>query len=138
MASGIYDRFKANLMNGEVDMEADTINVALLDNSHSFTTTDNEWADVSTNEISGDGYVADGEALTTKSVTQGATTKFDADDVEWTDATFTAYHAVLYDATLVDDDLICSFDFGEGKEVSSGTFTIQWHTDGIITLATAA
>jgi hypothetical protein len=37
-----------------------------------------------------------------------------------------------------DDDLICSFDFGEGKEVSSGTFTIQWHTDGIITLATAA
>lgn len=135
MASGVYNRFKANVLNKEVDMEGDTIRVALLDNSHSFSATDDTWADVSANEISGTGYTANGEALTTKAVTQAATTKFDADDVSWTSASFTAYHAVIYDDTLANNDLICSIDFGGAQTVTSGTFTIQWHTDGIITLA---
>lgn len=137
MANGVYNRFLANLMNKEVDLEADTIKVALLDDNHSFTDSDNEWADVSVNEISGTGYSADGETLANASVTQGSTTKWDADDVSWTDASFTAYHAVLYDSSLTNDDLICSFDFGGSKEVSSGTFTIEWHTDGILNLASA-
>lgn len=137
MASGIYNRLKANLMNGEVDLEGDTIKVALMDDNHGFSADDNIFGDVDTNEISGTGYTAGGEDLANKAVTQGSTTDFDADDVDWTDATFTAYHAVLYDDTLTDDDLICSFDFGEGKEVSSGTFTIEWDSNGILTLATA-
>ena len=136
MASGIYDRFKANLMNKEVDLEADTIKVALLDDSHSFTTTHNQWSEVSANEISGTGYTAVGAALANAAVTQGATTKWDGDDTAWTSASFTAYHAVIYDDTLTNDDLICSIDFGAAKTVSSGTFTIQWNAAGIITLAT--
>ena len=51
MTSGIYNRFKANLMNKEVDLEADTIKVALLNNSHSFTATHNTWSQVSANEL---------------------------------------------------------------------------------------
>jgi len=136
MASGIYDRFKANLMNKEVDLEADTIKVALLDNSHGFTTTHNQWSEVSANEISGTGYTAGGAELANAAVTQGATTKWDGDDTAWTSASFTAYHAVIYDDTLTNDDLICSIDFSEAKTVSSGTFTIQWNAAGIITLAT--
>ena len=138
MASGIYNRYKANLMNKVVDMEADVIKVALMDNVHAFTTTHNQWSEVSANELAATGgYVATGTPLSGKAVTQGATTKFDADDAVWTSATFTAYHAVLYDDTLTNDDLICSFDFGAAKEVAAGTFTIQWHADGILTLATA-
>lgn len=135
MASGIYNRYKANLMNKEVDMEADTLKVALLDNSHSFSATNNVWADVSANEISGTGYSAGGEALANGAVTQAGTTKFDADDTQWTSASFTAYHAVIYDDTLTGDDLVCSIDFGGAKTVASGTFTIQWDAAGIITLA---
>jgi hypothetical protein len=75
--------------------------------------------------------------LAGKAVTEGATTKWDATDAAWTEATFTAYHAVLWDDTAA-DSLICSIDFGGAKTVASGTFTIQWHADGIITLATAA
>lgn len=116
-------------------MEADTIRVALMDTNHSFTATDNTWADISANEISGTGYTANGEALANKAVTQAATTKFDADDVSWTSATFTAYHAVIYDDTLTNNDLICNIDFGGGQAVVAGTFTIQWHSSGIITLA---
>jgi len=122
-------------MNKEVDMEADTIRVALLNNSHTFTATNNTWADVSTNEISGTGYTANGAALANKAVTQAATTKFDADDVTWSTGTFTAYHAVIYDDTLTNDDLIASIDFGGAQQVTAADFTIAWHADGIITLA---
>ena len=138
MASGIYDRFKANLMNKVLDLEADTIIVILLDDSHSFTTTHNNLTDVSANELAtGGGYTQQDKELGSKAVTQAATTKWDAADVEWTSATFTAYHAVLYDETA-SNDLICSIDFGGAKSVSAGTFTIQWHANGIVTLATAA
>ncbi|MFB0523911.1 MAG: hypothetical protein ACETVZ_00095 [Phycisphaerae bacterium] len=137
MASGMYDRFKANLMNKEVDLEADVVKCMLLNNSHAFTNTHNVIGDVSANEISGTGYTAGGATLASKAVTQAATTKWDAADVEWTSATFTAYHAVLWDDTVTTDDLIASIDFGGAKSVSAGTFKIQWHTNGIVTLATA-
>ena len=132
MASGIYNRFKANLMNKEVDLEADTIKIALYDASHSFTAGDTDFT--ATNEISGTGYTAGGNTLASKAVTEGATTKWDAADTSWTTATFTANHAVIYD-TSVTNDLIASIDFGGAQAVVSGTFTIQWHADGIITLA---
>ena len=133
MASGIYNRFKANLMNKEVDMEGDTINVALYDNVHAFTATDTDYT--TDNELAtAGGYTQGGQALDNKSVTEAATTKWDADDESWTSASFTAYHAVIYD-TSVTNDLICSIDFGGAQTVSAGTFTIQWHASGIITMA---
>lgn len=136
MASGIYNRFKANLMNKEIDLEADTVKIALLNNSHSFTATHNTWSQVSGNELaSGNGYTTGGAALAGKAVTQAATTKWDATDATWTSSTFTAYHAVIYDDTHATDDLICSFDFSGAATVSSGTLTIQFHADGIITIA---
>lgn len=136
MASGIYNRFKANLMNKEVDLEADTIKVILLNNSHSFTATHNTYSQVSANELStAGGYTAGGATLASKTVTQAATTAWDAADVQWTSASFTAYHAVIYDDTVATDDLICSIDFGGAQTVASGTFTIQWNASGIITLA---
>lgn len=138
MASGFYNRFKANLMNGEVDLEADTVIVILLDNSHSFTAAHNNLTDVSVNELAtAGGYTQQDKELAGKAVTQGASTKLDGTDTEWAAATFTAYHAILYDETA-SDDLIISIDFGGAKSVAAGTFTIQWHVNGIITLATAA
>ena len=134
MASGIYNRFKANLMNKVVDLEADTMKVGLLDNSHSFDSSHTTWANVSTNELAQTGgYVTGGMTLSSPSVTEAYATKFDAEDTAWTSATFSAYHAVIYDTTA-SDNLICSFDFGGVQTVSSGTFTIQWNASGIITL----
>ena len=136
MASGIYQRFKANIFNKEVDLEGDTIKAALLNNSHAFTATHNTWSQVSANELAATGgYTAGGATLAGKAVTQAATTKWDATDTAWTSATFSAYHAVLYDDTMLNDDLIASIDFGGVQTVAAGTFTIQWHSDGIITVA---
>lgn len=139
MASGLYNRVKANLMNKLVDLGngGDTIKVILLDNNHSFDADDNVLTDVSANELltSGTGYSQ--KTLANQAVTQDDTNdlaKFDADDIQWTTATFTAYHAVLYDDTLVGDDLIGSIDFGGAKSVTGGTFTIAWNSDGIMNL----
>jgi hypothetical protein len=135
MASGIYNCFKGDLMEKQVDIGdgGDTIKVALYDNNHAFTATDTVYT--ATNELAtAGGYTRDDKALAGQAVTEGATTKWDATDTAWTSATFTAYHAVIYDVTNT-KSLICSIDFGGAKTVSSGTFTIIWDSDGIITLA---
>jgi hypothetical protein len=133
MASGIYSRFKANLMNKVVDLEADTIKVALYDNTHAFAAADTDYT--TDNELAtAGGYTQAGATLAGTAVTEAATTKWDGTDTAWTTATFTAYHAVIYDSTA-GNDLICSIDFGGAKTVAAGTFTIQWDAAGIITLA---
>ena len=135
MASGIYNRFKANLMNKVLDLEADTIKVILLDTNHSFSAANTVLTDVSGNELAATGgYSTGGNTLANAAVTEAATTKWDADDTAWTSATFTAFHAVIYDSTA-SDNLIASIDFGGGKAVAAGTFTIQFDSSGIITLA---
>lgn len=135
MASGIYNRLKYNLMKKLVDLSADTINVILLNNSHAFDADDNVLTDINANELAATGgYSTGGAALASKTVTQDDANDcatFDAADSAWSSATFTAYHAALYDST-VSDNLICSIDFGGAKSVSSGTFTIQWSANGII------
>lgn len=136
MASGIYERFLANLMNAEMDLGVgqDTIRVALYDNTHVFTATDSVYTN--TNELAtAGGYTQTGVVLANQAVTEASTTKFDADDASWTSATFTTYHAVIYDDTHATNDLIANIDFGGAKTVTSGTFTIQWNASGIITLA---
>ena len=133
--SGIYNIFKANLINKEVDLEADTIKVALYDNTHDFTATQTAYS--TTNELAAAGeYTQGGFTLTAMAVTSGATTKWDAGDAVWAGATFTAYGALIYDSSVADNP-ICTIDFGGAKTVASGTFTIEWNADGIITLATA-
>jgi hypothetical protein len=143
MGDLFYNRFKANLLEGDCNLASggDTIKVALMDNDHQTGAgaEDNDtWSDVSGNEISGTGYDACGATLANQSVTQDDSNdlaKFDGDDVAWTSASFTAYHAVLYDDTLAGDDLICSFDFGGAQQVTNGTFKIQWNASGVITLS---
>lgn len=136
MASGAYERFKANLMNKEIDLEADTIKVALMDTNHTFTSTNNTWSQVSANEVSGTGYTAGGATLANKAVTQAATTKWDADDVTWSTTTIAdASHAVVYDDTMTNDDLIISIDFGGSQSTTAADFTIAWNAAGIVTIA---
>ena len=69
-----------------IDFDTDTIKVALFTNSYvPDATTDEFFSDISANEVTGDGYTAGGETLTTKTVTVNGTgvVTFDADDVIW-------------------------------------------------------
>lgn len=141
MASYVYNRFFANIANKEIDLEADNIRAAILDNGHTPDPDHNQWTDVSGDEVSGSGYTAGGELLTTKAVTEDDTNdlaKFDADDVTWTTVTFTnGRYLVLYDDTMTNDDLIAIFDFGADQNPAGVDFTVQWNINGILTISQA-
>jgi hypothetical protein len=136
MASGVYNRFKAEIMKGTYDLVNDTVYAALLNGVHAFNVDHNTWSDVSANEISGSGYTANGNALAGKAVTQDQTDNegvFDANNSVWTSASFTADHCVIRDLTA-SNNLVCSIDFGGNQTVTSGTFTIQWNTEGVLNI----
>ncbi len=121
-----------------IDYDTNTINVMLTTVTYvPNQDTHEDKADV-TNEVSGGGYAAGGEALGSKVV---ATTlnvmDMDAADTQWTSATFTARIAVVYDdsgAADGDKALLFWVDFGQDESVTNGTFTIQWAAGGLATI----
>jgi len=138
MASGVYNRFKFNLLRSSGDLINDTIKVALMATGHSFDADHDVWTDVSSNEMTGTGYATGGCILSGDVVTQDDANDravYDANDTLWGSASFSAYHAVIYDTTVTGSPLIASVDFGGVQTVTSGTFTIQWNAVGILTLS---
>ena len=132
MASGIYTTFKEYAGDATIDLDGHSFKVALLDTTHAFAAANSVWTDVSANEITGTGYTAGGITMTITWSASGTSMKWDAADSSWATASFTAYHAVIYDDTHASDALVCSIDFAGAQTVSAGTFTIQWNADGIL------
>lgn len=140
MADVIYNSFKKKIMDGSIDLDTDTIKVALVTSSYTPNQDLHDFFDDVTNEVSGTGYSAGGASLANKAVTQDNTNNkgvFDADDVTWSTSTITARGAVLYKSTGTPSTsaLICYIDFGSDKSSAGGNFTIQWNASGILTLA---
>ena len=131
----LYGKFIENLAKKQIDLVNDSIKVMLCTSSYIPDQDTHEHKVDVTNEITGTGYTAGGVALATKTVTYtGATNvlKFDADDVSWTNSTFTFRTAVIYDATT--NDLIGYVDYGADKSSEAGTVTIPWDAAGILTI----
>ena len=136
----IYNSFKQKIMDGSIDLDTDTIKVCLVTSSYTVSQDDHEdYADITNEVANGNGYATEGATLANKAVTKDNTNnlgKFDADDVSWAASTITARGAIIYvdSGTDATSWFICYIDFGANKSSSSGTFTISWHADGIITL----
>lgn len=137
MASFIYNSFKEYLGDGTIDMDNDSFKVILLGTGHTPDATNTQYSNISGNELAnGNGYTTGGNTLANVVWSRTAgTVKFDADDPVWTSATFDARYAAIFDDTAANDLLVCLIDFGGTKSVSNGTFTINFHADGIFTLA---
>lgn len=141
----IYNQAQINLMKGLISNLGDAnsdIKVALLADTYTpDQVNDDNWGEISAEEISGTGYTAGGQSLSSKSlVDNGGVATFDADDVIWSSSTLTARYAVIYDNTpadAVDKKLIGFIDYEEVKESTGGDWQIQWNTNGIWTLTTA-
>ena len=121
--------FKEDLFNKIQDLEADTIKIALYTSSATLGAATTAYS--ATNEISGTGYTAGGETLTTATVaTSGTTAYVDFDNPEWTTATFTARGALIYNDTTAGDNSVAVLDFGGDFTVSSGTFRVVFPAAG--------
>ena len=81
------------------------------------------------NEVSGSGYTAKGNALTSVTPTLDSSTAVcDFADTSFTSASFTARGCLIFNDSATGDPAVCAIDFGSDKTVTSGTFTIQFPT----------
>lgn len=127
-------------MDGSIDLDTDTIKVALVTSSYTPDQDAHEdYADITNEVANGNGYTTGGETLANAAVTIDDTDNegvFDADDVTWSASTITARGAIVYKDSGVAGTswFICYLDFGSDQSSSSGDFTIQWNAEGILNL----
>lgn len=143
MAEGdavVYNAFKAALLNGEVDLSADstghTVKVILVTGHTPDIDAHASYADVSADEESGTGYVAGGETLANQAVTQdnpNDRADFDADNTLWSGLDVgTPSHAIMYDESHASDRLMIYWEVTTAS--NGGDYTLAWHADGILLL----
>jgi hypothetical protein len=137
-ASGLYTATHRDALNNVIalNMDSELGKVAMYTN----TLTPNFDADPSsysaTNEVSGTGYTAGGNLLTTTSlaIASGILT-FDAADSSWAASTITnARGAIYYADYLAPKATVVAINFGADYSTVAGTFTIQWNALGIYTI----
>ena len=82
-----------------------------------------------TNEVSGTGYTAKGEFLTSVTPTSSGTTALtDFNGLTFSTATITARGALIYNEAATGDPSVCVLDFGSDKTSTAGDFTISFPT----------
>jgi hypothetical protein len=113
-----------------------TIRLALLANTYTPNQeTHKYFDDVDGNEVSGTGYVAGGEALSSMTCTEATkVTSFKAADVSWTGATMAnvRYGVVYCDSGDPATSLLIGYiDFDYDRSVTDGEFTVGW-TDNVV------
>ncbi len=131
--------FKQELLKGNHDFDGTgsvAYYIALYTSSANMGATTTAYS--TSNEVtnaSGSAYSAGGKALTSPTVTGGAsasTAFVDFADVSWTSASFTANGALIYrqDGSAPTNDAVVVLAFGGDFTASNGTFTIQFPTAG--------
>lgn len=129
MANAFTNFAKGEFLKGNIDLENDTLKLMLLTSSHTPDIDAEEYIDdVSANEVSGTGYTAGGETVTSGAVTVDDTNDrayFDADDVLWSSATITARYAYLYKDTGTPgtSQIVGYYDYGSDQTSTAGDFT---------------
>jgi len=142
VSAKLYGKFFNALADKTVDLNSDTIKVALATSSYTPDQDAHDFFNDVTNEVVGTGYTAGGATLASKTstYTSGTNTQtLDAADTSWATSTITARYAIIYKSTGTSSTspLIAYVDFGADVSSSGGTFQITWDSAGIITEVTA-
>jgi hypothetical protein len=123
-----------------IDWDLETHRVAMFTNTitpNFSTDTAYGAAPYNANEVTGTGYTAGGELLTSTAVSESptGTLKWDAADVSWPASTIaSARCAQIYADALAGNNAIVLINFGGDYATTAGTFTIQWPSGGILTI----
>jgi hypothetical protein len=133
ITSAVCTSFKVELLKGVHNFTATTGNtfkIALYTSSATLGASTTAYG--TSNEItnsSGTAYTAGGATLTSVTPVASSTTAVcDFTDVSYTDASFTANGALIYNDSASGDPACAVIAFGSDKTVTSGTFTIQFPT----------
>ena len=126
MANVVPDSFKTDLLKGKFNFDTSgnsgsTFYLALYTSSASFSTNTSAYSN--TNEVSGTGYSAGGQALTNLGVAISSNIAFvDFDNEKWTSATITARYGLIYKNSS--NEAVLVLDFGGDKTSTNGDFEV--------------
>ncbi len=130
ITSAICNSFKTEILTGTHNFSSsggNTFNLALY--TSSATLSKSTTAYTTSEEVSGSGYTAKGNALTSVTPALSSDTAVcDFADTSFTSASFTARGCLIFNDSASGDPAVCAIDFGSDKTVTSGTFTIQFPT----------
>ena len=131
ISTAMCTSFKQEILVGTHNFTATTGNtfkLALFTSSASLGASTTAFA--TTNEVSGTGYTAKGEALTRVNPSVSGTTAItDFTDLVFSTVTISSVRgAVLFNDDASNDASVCVLDFGADKAASSGDFTIVFPT----------
>ena len=130
ITSAICTSFKVEILKGVHNFTAssgDTFNLALYTSDASLGAATTAYT--TSNEVSGSGYTAKGNALTSVTPVADSTTAVcDFADTSFTSASFTARGCLIFNDSASGDPACVVVAFGGDKTVTSGTFTIQFPT----------
>ncbi len=136
MANLMFNATKVYCLQADIDWVSDTIHAILVTSSYTPDQDSHDFRNDITNEITGTGYTAGGQALASKTVTQDNTNNravFDSNDPQWTSATITARAVVLAKirgGASSADEIGGYWDFGSDIVSTAGTFTIAVNAGG--------
>jgi hypothetical protein len=138
----LYNSAREYLADGTILWETDTLKLALVSSSYTFSATHSQFSSASANEVAnGSGYTTGGATLSTPTITRStAVVKYDAADVTFSALTKTFRAGVLYANVTrngVTNPVIAYllFDDTPADVSSAGTdYTVQWNANGIIQL----
>jgi len=134
-----FNNFYEQLVDAGIDWVADDIKAALLTTAWTPDRTADFYDDLTNELANGDGYLTEGEALTTKAVATAANVVYlEADDIVWTFTASKSFrYVVFYKDTGVagTSPLIWYVDLG--ALTLSGTYTIQLNALGLISFSDA-
>jgi hypothetical protein len=134
ITTAMCSSFKQELLQGKHDFDSSgghTFKMALYTSSATLGASTTDYT--SSNEVSGTGYTATGQAIASNGVSLSGTTAFvDFADETWTSATITARGALIYNTTTDGGsgttEAVCALDFGGDKTSTNGDFVVQFPT----------
>lgn len=133
----IYGQYMKSLMNKEINWATDKFALMLCGSGYSPDQDTHQYKSSVTNEVTGTGYTAGGIELTNVTMSYDSTNNWytvSADPFSWSDASFSAKTAVLYDKTPSTDatrPLVLYVSLDPVREPENGTLSFAWNASGI-------
>ena len=142
MASAWYNRGKAQVMDGSIDLDGDTIKMMLVDTNYAFNADHSTVDEVSGDEVSGTGYTggfggAGRKTLANTAVAQDDANdraEFTADPVTWTGLDVGDVRAAVLIKEITNDagsQLIAFLDLSDASS-NGGDFTVTANAEGFL------
>jgi hypothetical protein len=139
MATGSFvplNKAKYKIGQNLIDLDSHSFNAVLVTSAwspsaaYAGTSTDARYSDISANEVSGTGYTAGGQAMTSVAFTVAGTGgKFTSAAPSWSNATLTAKYLVIIDQTNTNKDILGYVDL----DTTNGTASVS-PTNGTISV----